>query len=1010
MPNADLVQILDRWTESAHASDLDSNLLIRFLSDRDEAAFAGLVRRHGPLVYGTCLRVLGDHNDVDDAFQAVFFVLARRASSLALDRGIGPWLHGVAVRVAKKLRRQIVQRKLREMAAAKSEPVVMPEFEHDFWEVIDEELARMSLPLREVLLLCDLGGQSHSQAAEALGLAKGTITKRLAKAREALAARLKRRGISLAVGAVSTLLATRAPASIPAPLLLETARQAVAFSIKQLGGSATAKTLAEEVMRSFQVGVLKVWLVGGLLGLILSSGLMLASGLDGPIKKYSEPPLPGAAAPAAAAKAATMWKQNFTVDYPGRLPVSVVFSADGKTLLTGDTTGEVMALIFTGDEPQWRWKSKAEGSHAAVVFSADQKKVYATAENGVRVLDAATGKEEARIEAKASNPTAIGVFPNKAIDEKFTQSQLVFGNAHGYFVKTWADGKLADTIGTIATSTVAKGAKPADDAAVPLAVDPKGRSAIMTGPRDATGEVAGIKGKNVLWAYVCGDHSAGSPGNRVMVGHTATVVSAAWAKEGGTAVSGDADGRVIVWDAKTMKETRRVELGGRVAALAISPDAKYTAAYVLGKQGAVFVWETAKPPKGIKPIHTDLGDFRGPAIYASLTFSPDGKRLAGCAINKAWLTRLGELIGKVRVWELAAEPKGQRPPKQLYAKPLPKGSSSNFVILDNHSILVPVAKEGAIDFRALRDGGIEARIVLGKFCIGRIMLSTDRKWLAMEQHPPADPKAAAAPTPTFDVGVWDMTTHKLQTVPKCEALLSVASGGKVVAVVREKQIELWDVATSKRLKTASFKPTRIDAAQFSPDGKLLAVSDNNELVLWRWEENAREHIELGRCVGSLAFSPDGKFLAEGPTPQQDSSPGWHPLHEPKAMNIHIRDVDTRKIVQSLENGTKQSMNVPRMAYTQGGRVLIACDNVTSSKAIAVPHRIDLWDTTTGAIAHQIALPSGLPSSVAVSPNGRYLAAIIDDGKSGMKLNVWRLDGELPGKQSEPAPPATVRPR
>jgi WD40 repeat protein len=100
----------------------------------------------------------------------------------------------------------------------------------------------------------------------------------------------------------------------------------------------------------------------------------------------------------------------------------------------------------------------------------------------------------------------------------------------------------------------------------------------MTGPIDATGAVGGVKGKNVLWAYVCGDYGEGSPGNRVMAGHSADVVSAAWAKEGGTAVTGDAAGRVIVWDAKTMKEAGRLELGGRIASLAVSDDGTRTAA------------------------------------------------------------------------------------------------------------------------------------------------------------------------------------------------------------------------------------------------------------------------------------------------------------------------------------------------------------------------------------------------------------------------------------------------
>ncbi len=722
-------------------------------------------------------------------------------------------------------------------------------------------------------------------------------------------------------------------------------------------------------------------------------GVLGAVTLSTQVAIANAPPESRTAIPAG--NASPVWKENYTIEYPGKLPVSVAFSPDGKRLLTGDTSGEVMALTFSGDEPGWQWKSKVGGSHAAVAFSADEKHVYVTTEHGVRILDTARGKEQARIEKKDSNPTAIGVFPDKVIAESFTRPQIVFGNPRGYFIKSWAQGKLPDTIGTIETSTVAKGAKPADEAAVPLAVDPKGRSAIMTGPRDVTGEVAGVKGKNVLWAYVCGDYDEGSPGNRVMVGHSAIVVSATWSKEGGTAVTGDAAGRVIVWDAKTMKETRRLELGGRVAALAISDDGTRTAAYVLGKQGEVFVWETANPKDLMKPIHTELGDFGGPTVYASLSFSPDGKKLAGCAIDKKWLSRLGELIGKVRVWELSAEPKAQLPPKHLYTKTLPKGSLSDFVILNNNSLLTASAKEGTVLFRNIAHGHIQMGLGLGKFTIGGMTLSTDRRWLALEQYAPNPPGVLLRPSTEFDVGVWDIWAMKQQaTISSCSQMLDIAPGGKVIAVVREKQIELWDVATSKLLKAAPFKYTRIDAASFSPDGKLLAISDRNELVLWRWEKNTHERIDLGRCVGSLTFSPDGKFLAEGPTPRE---------------NIQIRDVETRNVVQTLANGTRQSMNVPRMAYSQGGRVLIACDNITFVKEIAVPHRINLWDMADGSLAHRLTIPAGLPQTLDVSPNGRHLVMMLKDS-DGVRLSVWRLDGQHRAKQPGPKPPATVRPR
>jgi WD40 repeat protein len=470
-----------------------------------------------------------------------------------------------------------------------------------------------------------------------------------------------------------------------------------------------------------------------------------------------------------------------------------------------------------------------------------------------------------------------------------------------------------------------------------------------------------------------------------MVGHTATVVCAAWAKEGGTAATGDADGRVIVWDARTMKEARRVELGGRVLAVAISPDGTHTAAFVRGKQGAeLYVWETAKAVSALKPIHTQIADFGGEP-YASLNFSADGKRLAGCAIDKKWLPPKPRsfLPGQVHIWKLDAEPKAQAAPKHQYTVSC---SSPNFVVLDNYTIIIAASTEGAIDLRNIRNGEIQARTVLGNFAVGRIKLSSDRKWLAIEQHAVGN----NVPTLQFDVGVYEWPRMLKATIPSCTQTLDVASGGKVIAVVRDKEIEIWDIATTKKLKAASFKHTRIDAAQFSPDGKVLALTDRNDLVLWRWEEDKHERIELGRSVGSLAFSPDGRYLAEGPSPRE---------------NLQIRDVQTRKVVQSLANGTKQSMNVPRMAFVQGGRVLIGCDHILLSKEIPVPHRINLWDTVTGAVAHQLAIPSGMPLSLDVSPNGRYLAAMIEDGQAGLKLSVWRLDGELGVQAPGPTAPA-----
>jgi hypothetical protein len=99
------------------------------------------------------------------------------------------------------------------------------------------------------------------------------------------------------------------------------------------------------------------------------------------------------------------------------------------------------------------------------------------------------------------------------------------------------------------------------------------------------------------------------------------------------------------------------------------------------------------------------------------------------------------------------------------------------------------------------------------------------------------------------------------------------------------------------------------------------------------------------------------------------------------------------------------MNVPRMAYSQGGRVLIACDTNTFGQETAVPHRIHLWDMADGSLAHQLPIPAGLAQTLDVSPNGRSLVAMLED-TDGVKLSVWRLDGENIVKQEGPMPPAT----
>src|SRR5205814_210781 len=159
------------------AEEPDADLLARFARDRDEAAFAELVRRHGPMVLAVCRRVLGCPHDADDAFQAAFLVLARRAGTLRLRGSVGDWMHGVARRAASAARRAAARRPARE--ATHTPPPRAPADDlAELRAVLDEELARLPEKYRAVLVLADLQQKDRRQVAAELGVAEGTVASR----------------------------------------------------------------------------------------------------------------------------------------------------------------------------------------------------------------------------------------------------------------------------------------------------------------------------------------------------------------------------------------------------------------------------------------------------------------------------------------------------------------------------------------------------------------------------------------------------------------------------------------------------------------------------------------------------------------------------------------------------------------------------------------------------------------------------------------------------------------
>jgi RNA polymerase sigma factor (sigma-70 family) len=252
----------------------DGQLLECFAVRRDaqgEIAFAALVARHGPMVLGTCRQLLGDSGDADDAFQAAFLTLARKAGSIRQPDRLGAWLHGVAVRKARKLKQQRQRRRRHErrrpVGPGESSPMGSQAEHREESAALHEELARLPEKYRTPVVLCYLEGHTHETAAMVLGWPVGTVRGRLARAREQLRQRLARRGVVPAVMAVGGWphhpLARAVVSTSLAEATVHAATPGVGRWTWALARLAGTKAIGAGVMRSTAVRLAAVLVIAG---------------------------------------------------------------------------------------------------------------------------------------------------------------------------------------------------------------------------------------------------------------------------------------------------------------------------------------------------------------------------------------------------------------------------------------------------------------------------------------------------------------------------------------------------------------------------------------------------------------------------------------------------------------------------------------------------------------------------------------------------------------------------
>jgi RNA polymerase sigma factor (sigma-70 family) len=259
------------------ASLTDGQLLERFLNIRDQSALAVLVRRHGPMVWGVCRRVLSNHQDAEDAFQATFVVLLRKAAAIVPREMVANWLYGVAHQTALKARATAARRHLRErQVSVMPEPASEPDVWNDLEPLLDRELSRLPEKYRAVLVLCDLEGRTRKEAARQLGCPEGTVASRLASALKLLARRLGQHGVVVVAGTLGTVLSQKTLA-VPDGALAATVKAITCLAAGQLQQTA----LVSPTVAALSQGVIKNMLLtrlGRLTAMVLVLGTLALAG------------------------------------------------------------------------------------------------------------------------------------------------------------------------------------------------------------------------------------------------------------------------------------------------------------------------------------------------------------------------------------------------------------------------------------------------------------------------------------------------------------------------------------------------------------------------------------------------------------------------------------------------------------------------------------------------------------------------------------------------------------
>ncbi len=898
--HAALARHLRRLAAPARGTAADAELLGRFVRHGDQDAFAALVARHGPMVLGVCRRVLAGAADAEDAFQATFLLLARKAAGLHNPAALSAWLHGVALRVARKAHAAGARHPAAPLADnlpdGRPDPLDTLS-SRELLGILDEEVSRLPETYRLPVVLCYLQGRTAAEAARLLGWTAGSVRGRLERGRARLQRRLTRRGLAVPAGLLCVALA--APSAAPACLV----QGAVRTMTEGISANPRAVALAAAAGRAMTAVPLKV---AAALLLVLGAVAAGAAAVRQPAPPAEPPtarPLPPAndrqarrdryGDPLPAGAIARLGTVRFRHSYT---TAGVVFSPDGTRLASigGFSTGRPVVVwdAATGRE---LFALPAPGSVLAASFAPDGKSLLVvTSRNGVYRWDVVTGKKAEHIADTGDCRCAALTPDGRTLAVGSEPTIRLFDLGTGKEIRNMTDKGLT---------------------VLALAIAPDGRS-LASGSEDGTVR---------LWDPATGGEVWQVPA------HSPQVLSLTYSPNGRTLATGGADGAVRLWDVGTGKRRRTIMVGKDIAVRAVrfSSDGKTLA---VGAGPSVRLWDVAEG----KELHR--WDAFTVMVW-DVALSPDGNTLAaaewiGSAVRLFDLktgrqfppgdghTGLVEILrfaadgktlasvgrGNVRfAWDLATQ-HGERAPGG------PPGKWTAHALSPDGKTL------------ATADGGL---LRLWDFASGKELATLGPKGgpvSGMAYSPDGRLLAAAAEDRT--IRLWDVAARRelrrMKGVEESAGCLVFSPDGKVLAsavdsVSRVPPIRLWDVATGELIRRLDGPRWQCILA-FSPDGKYLAaggIDDSAGKMLvrpaygksaWVWETATwkRRWMLDGHEKGiySLAFSPDSKRLATGACEGDDK--------------VRLFDLATGKEERSFSG---HHSGVTSLAFSPDGRVL-----------------------------------------------------------------------------------------